>query len=117
MINLNTRLNLVDQKQIALVKLKLNKAKTACPTEAHHACDIHATYWTIVRHLRLLLAAQTGVEGDEFELSRPLPENRVTGQVLVERGDLCQAGQEHQDGARRRVVVVAVGWKNSINRI
>ena len=114
-INLNIKLNLIDQKQIALVKFKI-KAKEASPTEAH-ACDIHATYGTIVCHLRLLLAAQTRVEGDEFELSRPLPENRMPGEVLVERGDLGQTGQEHQDRARRRVVVVAVGWKNSINRI
>ena len=108
---------MIKHLQIALVKLKINKAKTASPTEAHHACDIHATYGTIVRHLRLLLAAQTGVEGDEFELSRPLPENRMPGEVLVERGDLGQAGQEHQDRARRRVVVVAVGWKYSMDRL
>ena len=35
------------------------------------------------------------MEGDEFELSRPLAEDRVAGEVLVERRDLGQAGQEH----------------------
>ena len=53
------------------------------------------------------------MERDEFELSRPLPEERVAREVLVERGDLGQAGQEHQDRAGRRVVVVTVGWSGN----
>ena len=65
--------------------------------------EIHAT------HLCLLLAAEAGVEWDEFELSRPLPEDRVSREVLVERGDLRQSGQEHQDRTSQREVVVAVG--------
>ena len=61
------------------------------------------------RHLRLLLAAEARVERDEFEFSRPLAEDRVAREVLVERRDLGQARQEHEDGARPRVVVVAIG--------
>ena len=52
---------------------------------------LHAT----VPYLCLLLAAETGVQRDEFELSRPLSEERVAREVLVERRDLGQAGQEH----------------------
>ena len=35
------------------------------------------------------------MQRDEFELSRPLSEERVAREVLVERRDLGQAGQEH----------------------
>ena len=49
------------------------------------------------------------MERDEFEFSGPLAEDRVARKVLVERGDLGQARQEHEDGARPRVVVVAIG--------
>ena len=53
------------------------------------------------------------MEWDEFELSRPLAEDRVSREVLVERGDLRQAGQEHQDRTSQREVVVAVGCNAS----
>ena len=47
----------------------------------------------------LLLAGQTGVEGDKLKLVGLLAKDRVSQQLVVQGGDLLHSRQKDQDGA------------------